>query len=216
MKVDDAIKRLSRILPIKSNLDALDTDSAQIYLAVVNTFYQAGRAPTVQELQARVADASERVAALAALDMLTLDQAGEVNGCYPFTMEPRVHQVEINGHHRHAMCALDALAPSAMFESSCVVNSECAVSQQPVRVLLQDKTVLNPGETGDLFFGINWAAASACGSCSESLCTEMLFLKGSRNARSWINEDVDNREIFTLAEAIEFASGFFKPMMQQG
>ena len=32
----------------------------------------------------------------------------------------------------------------------------------------------------------------------------------------WLNEDADNREIFTLPEAVEFATGFFKPMMQQG
>lgn len=215
MKVTNAIKRLTRILPIKSNLDALDADTAKVYQAVVNAFYEWGRAPTLQELQLEVTDAAERVGLLAAQDMLTVNQAGEVTGCYPFTMEPRVHQVDIHGHRLHAMCALDALAPSAMFECPSVVASECAVSQLPVRVELENQNVLNAEETSDVFFGINWAAASACGSCSESLCTEMLFLKGVENAQSWLNQDTGNREIFTLAEAIEFAAGFFKPMMQQ-
>ena len=58
-------------------------------------------------------------------------------------------------------------------------------------------------------------AASSCGSCADSLCTEMLFLKDTATAEEWLSGDAENRQIFTLPEAIEFATGFFKPMMQQ-
>ena len=110
MQVENAINRLGKILPIKHRLDALDAASASVYLAVVNGFYNQGRAPTLEELQAAEPNAEAIVAQLAGQDMLTLDETGQVKGCYPFTMEQRVHRININGHTVQAMCALDALS----------------------------------------------------------------------------------------------------------
>jgi len=216
MKVDAAVQRLARILPLKKQLDELSPAQAKIYLAVINSFYRNGRAALVSELNQVDANATAILAQLAEKDMLTLDHRAEVKGCYPFTMEPRVHRIELNGHRVHAMCAMDALAPAAMFDCRSVVTSECAVTAQPVRVELEGERIINTGQVSDLHFGINWAAANACGSCSESLCTEMLFLKDAATAEAWQEQDAENREIFTLAQAVQFAKGFFTPLMQQG
>jgi len=216
MKVDAAVQRLARILPLKKQLDELAPAQAAIYLAVLNSFYRNGRAVLLSELMLRHANAAAILAQLAEKDMLTLDQKGEVKGCYPFTMEQRVHRIELNGHRVHAMCAMDALAPAAMFDCRAVVTSECAVTAKPVRVELEGEHIVNSGQLPDLHFGINWAAASACGSCSESLCTEMLFLQNKETAEAWLEQDVDHREIFTLPQAVQFARGFFTPLMQQG
>ena len=54
---------------------------------------------------------------------------------------------------------------------------------------------------------------SAC--CANSLCTEMLFLRDGEVARQWQAKDAENREIFTLRVAVEFASRFFVPLMEQ-
>jgi hypothetical protein len=216
MKVTQAIERLSSILPIKARLDALPGPSARIYQAVVNGFYQQGRAPTLEELAQLESGAEAIVAGLAEQDMLTLDDDGQVKGCYPFTMEQRVHRIHINGHTVHAMCALDALAPSAMFECPSSIDSQCAVTNEPVHVELDNLSITNPEQVNGLHFGINWAAASSCCSCSDSLCTEMLFLKDEAIAKQWMEDDAENREIFGLVEAIEFSAGFFKPMMRQG
>ncbi len=216
MKVEKAIKRLKNILPIKSRLDEMDADSASIYLAMVNGFFELGRAPSINELGTTHSDARQIVAELGKQDMLTLDDNGEVTGCYPFTMEQRVHRIKINGNEVHAMCAMDALAPSSMFETSSEILSECAVTAEPVHIKLNNQTIQNKAQVAGVHFGINWQAASSCGSCADSLCTEMLFLKDTKTADKWLNEDADNREIFTLPEAVEFATGFFKPMMQQG
>jgi len=216
MKVGRAISRLNEILPIKNRLDALDKSSAAIYLAVVNGFFEQGRAPLLSELEGSNSDAGQIVADLGKQDLLTLDNQGEVKGCYPFTMEQRVHRILLNGHEVHAMCALDALAPSAMFECASEVLSECAVTAAPVRIKLNNQVVINSDEVSELHFGLNWQAASSCCSCADSLCTEMLFLLDTPIAQSWLDEDAENREIFTLSEAIEFSAGFFKPMMQQG
>lgn len=216
MKVEQAVQRLSKILPIKTILDALDKNAADIYLAVVNSFYEKGRAPTLAELKQVDAKAADIVKQLAKQDMLTLDGNGDVKGCYPFTMEAREHRIQINDVEVHAMCALDALAPSAMFETNSVVLSECAVTREPVRVELDNENIVNADEVSALHFGINWAAASSCGSCSDSLCTEMLFLINGDIANTWMQEDPENREVFNIQDSVAFSSGFFKPMMQQG
>ncbi len=216
MKVQNAVSRLQKILPIKEMLDAMEINSATIYLAVVNGFYEKGRAPTITELEEGNASARQLIAELGKQDMLTLDDQGEVKGCYPFTMEKRVHRILINGFEIHAMCAMDALAPSSMFETSSVIESECAVTTEPVRIELSDQTIVNKNEVADVHFGMNWMAASSCCSCADSMYTEMLFLKDKETDEKWLNDDAENREIFTLAEAVEFATGFFKPMMQQG
>jgi len=185
-----------------------------MYLSVVNQFFNKGRAPYLSELNGN--NSNESINLLASKDMLTLDENGEIKGCYPFTMEQRVHRIQINGHTVHAMCALDALAPSAMFECPSIVLSECAVTQKPINIVLDNQQVLNEEAVQQLHFGINWQAANSCSSCADSLCTEMLFLADNAVANQWLNEDLEGRETFTLKEAIQFSTGFFKPMMQQG
>ena len=216
MKVEKAIERLKSILPIKKQLDDMNIELATIYLAVVNGFFEKGYAAKISELESINSDARQLVAELGKQDMLTLDEDGEVKGCYPFTMENRVHRILINGQEIHAMCAMDALAPGSMFECASEVVSECEVTKAPVHIKLNNQTIVNKDEVAEVHFGMNWQAASSCGSCADNLCTEMLFLKDTDTAQAWLNGDTENREIFTLVEAIGFATGFFKPMMQQG
>ena len=42
----------------------------------------------------------------------------------------------------------------------------------------------------------------------------MVFIKGRTVAQDWLSIDAHNRQLFTLAEAIEFASAFFVPLLQ--
>jgi len=41
----------------------------------------------------------------------------------------------------------------------------------------------------------------------------MLFLRDGEIAQRWLEEDPDNREIFSLQEAVEFGNRFFAPLM---
>lgn len=216
MKVQNAIAKLSHILPLKARLDDLDQDRARIYFSILHGFYQLGRAPLLSELREEHINAQQRLSDLGGLDMLTLDDSGEIRGCYPFSMENRGHTMQLNGFKMHAMCALDALAPSAMFACSSTIESECAVSGEPVHIELNEQTVTNPDQAADIHVGINWMAADSCCSCSDSLCTEMLFLKDSETAQQWANQDSENREIYDLPQAIAFSAGFFVPQLKQG
>ena len=216
MKIENAISRLNKILPLKRHLDALPAETAQLYRAVLDGFYSIGRAPTLDELIRMNAAAAQELQTLAQQDLLMLDDMGEVFGCYPFTMDKRIHRIVLNGHQVHAMCALDALAPSAMFECASEVFSECAVTQAAVHIRLLNQAVENADKVEQLHFGINWQAASSCCSCADSLCTEMLFLIDRKTAQNWQQQDEQNREIFTLPQAVAFSAGFFKPLMEEG
>ena len=144
--------------------------------------------------------------------MVVFDSNDEPVGAYPFTMEQRDHKVPVNDHLVHSMCALDALAISPMFNVKTHIDSCCSVSGDSISIDQLDQTILNKETNKDLHFAINWnSAANNC--CATSLCTEMIFLKDEKIAGKWLLEDTENREIFTIDEAIDFASRFFKPLM---
>lgn len=204
-KVNNAIRHLSRILPLQSNLASLDKHASNVYRKILTTFFKDGKPPSDEP--------DNIIRLLADKDMITINSTCEITGAYPFIMEPRVHQVNINGYQLHAMCALDALAPGAMFKCQSRIDSQCAVTQQPLHIEIDNRTVMN-SEPKDIYIGINWQAACSTQSCSDSLCTEMLFLSSRNIAENWLKENSEQREIFTLAEAIEFSAGFFTPLTQ--
>lgn len=208
-KITTAIERLATILPLRQNLESLDAHTRKIHDTIRRCYITAGRAPTLAELNAVSPQAPAALRTLADKDIIVTDAEGEVTGAYPFSSEPRTSRIEINGHSVHAMCALDALAPSAMAHCKSRVVSRCAATQEEVIVELDDRKILNADETRDLFVGINWQAARSATSCATSLCTEMLFLKGEAVAHQWQAENPASREIFTLPEAVQFSAGFF-------
>jgi mercuric reductase len=111
------------------------------------------------------------------------------------------------------MCALDALAPATMAKCNSHVVSECAVTRQVIIVELDNQKILNAEDTHNIFVGINWQAARSATSCATSLCTEMIFLKGEEVAHRWQAGDTENREFFTLPEAVQFSAAFFLPLV---
>jgi mercuric reductase len=110
------------------------------------------------------------------------------------------------------MCALDALAISPMYNLETHIDSSCHVSGASISIDQLDQEVLNRAENTDIHFGINWnSAANNC--CATSLCNEMIFLKNIELAQSWLIEDSQNRELFALDEAIDFAAQYFTPLI---
>jgi hypothetical protein len=43
----------------------------------------------------------------------------------------------------------------------------------------------------------------------------MIFLKDKEIADTWLSEDLENREIFSIDDAIDFSSQFFKPLVDK-
>jgi hypothetical protein len=211
-RIKQAIDRLNSILPLTEKQKQLSPELAALYRNILHSYVERGRALDRDEMAEQVNDIDTAVATLKDYDMVVFDCRGQPTGAYPFTEEERDHRVMVNGRTVHCMCALDALAVSPMFNMPTHIESQCHVTGTPLSIDQHDQQVLNQEQNEDLYFGINWTAAgNSC--CATSLCTEMIFFKDGETALSWQTDDPGNREIFDLGEAIEFATGFFKPLV---
>ena len=211
-KVEKAVARLNKILPLAERQKKLNPEVADVYQKILHSYVELGRSLTKAEISQLIDNADEVIDILRENDMVVFDSKNEPVGVYPFTMEQREHKISINGHTVHSMCALDVLAISPMFNQQAHIDSRCSVSGEKISIDQLDQQIINREENKDLHFGINWnSAANNC--CATSLCTEMIFLKNKKIANDWLMEDKDNREIFGLDEAVTFASAFFKPLL---
>lgn len=213
-KIEHAVDHLNRILPLKAHQDALSMPLATLHRDILAAYVHIGRTLNRQEMAQRVDDVDEAVQILKQSDLVVFNEHGEPIGTYPFTMEPREHRLTVNGYQVHCMCALDALAVSPMFDVALEIKSTCRVSGEAITLKQKGFEILNANEVQDLFFGINWNAALSGSCCADTLCTEMIFLKGDAVARDWRDQDPQNKQIFTLNEAIEFAARFFMPLVR--
>jgi alkylmercury lyase len=211
-KVSTALKRLDSILPLLSGLKSLSADDAALYCKLLNSYVQQGRALTRKEVDELVGNAEQALDNIVGSKLIVLDAAGNPAGAYPFTSEVREHKVHINGVTAHCMCALDALAVSAMFNTPTVIDSQCRVTGEKIHIE-QNVTNFTKGPLGT-WFGINWGAAASDTVCAESLCMEMMFLANESVAGEWLAESPDTREIFDLPSAVDFAAGFFVPLAE--
>ena len=213
-KIKKAIDHLNKILPLKNNQQSMSPEMQTLHRDILYSYIDLGRSLTRNEIAQRVDDVDEAIKTLQQNDMVVFDDRGEPVGAYPFTMEKREHRISVNGHFVNSMCALDSLAISPMYGLELEINSVCHATGEPVVIKQKGLDVLNSSDVQDVYFAINWNAASANSCCADSLCTEMIFLKGELVANKWLDEDKEHRQIFTLSEAVEFAAGFFVPLLE--
>ena len=212
-KLEKALTHLNTILPLKQSQDKCEPEVKELHQQMLRSFVAQGRILTKAEMAQWVSDVPEAIHVLSKHDMVTFSENGEPVGAYPFTMMEREHKVRVNGHQVHAMCALDALAIGPMFEETTQITSQCRVTGEPVEIQMAGESILNRAEVGDIHVGIAWGAAEAGSSCADSLCLEMIFLRDAVTAQKWLADDSEDREIFTLPEAVQFASRFFVPLL---
>jgi mercuric reductase len=212
-KLEKALNRLKSILPLKKRQEDCSKQIKELHQQVLRSFVTRGRIFTREEMAQHVSNLGNAVNVLKSNDMVVFAEDGEPVGAYPLTMEAREHKVRVNGHQVYAMCALDALAVSPMFGMKTQISSRCRITGDSVCIQQSGNTIENLDEAGGTYFGIIWGAANADSCCADSLCMEMMFLRDSKTAQQWLENDPDNREAFTLQEAVEFASRFFVPLM---
>jgi hypothetical protein len=214
LKIENAVDQLKKILPLADRQENLSREIANVYQMILSSYVLQGRTLNKAEISEQVGDLDQVIKTLRMNDMVVFDANDEPVGAYPFTTEPRDYKVSINGHTVYAMCALDALAISPMFKLKTHIDSSCHVSGASISIDQLDQEVLNRVENAAIHFGINWnSAANNC--CATSLCSEMIFLKNKGIAQAWFIEDSQNREIFALDEAIDFASQYFTPLIDK-
>ena len=212
-KIEQALQRLNYILPLQENQNKCSTKAKELHQKLLYSFVEKGRILTRNEMAELVGNANEIVAELREKELVVFSEVEEVIGVYPFTMEKRQHKIKVNGFEVHAMCALDSLAVSPMFNLQTEITSVCEVTGENIKIQQLSGVLKNKDEIKKLYFGIIWSASNSDLSCANSLCLQMIFLKDKEIANSWLLKDAINREIFTLSDAVEFASDFFVPLM---
>jgi mercuric reductase len=207
---------LHGLLPLKERQQGLSQIEVKLHQALLRSFVAQGRPLAKGEISRSqgVADPDPLLDRLRACDLVVLDDRGEVAGAYPFTMERTPHRLQVNGNRVHAMCALDALAVSPMFDLDVQIYSRCAESQVPIRLRQRGMELLEMEPSEDLLLGIHWQEATTC--AAHSLCREMVFLKDLDAAMSWQKMAPEARELFGLQEAARIAAQFFVPLLQEG
>ena len=213
-KIKKAIDQLNGILPLKASQQSLSSEMQALHRDILYSYVELGRSLNRDEITQRIDNVGEAIKTLQQNDIVVFNGGGEPIGAYPFTMEKREHKIRVNGYLVHSMCALDSLAISPMYDVEVEIDSVCYVSGDRVVIRQKGFDVINAPDVQDVYFGINWNAVSASSCCADSLCTEMIFLKGESVANNWFDEDSKHRQIFTLGEAVEFASGFFTPLLE--
>ncbi len=208
-----AVSRLKEILPLEQRQSQLDGKLINLHQQLLGSFVDKGRILNRAEIARLVDDVDAAIEVLSENKLLVLSQHGEITGAYPFTMEPRGHEIRINYHLIHAMCALDALAAAPMFARSAEINSRCCISGEPVRIVQLASGEVESASRKDIYFAIDWGAFHETTSCAESLCLQMNYINGEQAARQWHDEDFERRELFTLSEAVAFSSQFFVPLI---
>ncbi len=213
-KIQKAVDHLNKILPLAERQKKLSPELANVYQMILKSYVELGRTLNKAEIAKQVGNINQAIDTLRSNDMVVFDSNDEPVGAYPFTMEQRDHKIRVNDHTIHSMCALDALAISPMFKVKTHIESKCHVTGDTISIDQLDQEVLNKNENEKLHFGISWnSAANNC--CATSLCTEMIFLKDKEIADTWQSEDLENREIFGIDEAIDFSSRFFRPLVNE-
>jgi len=212
-KLENALERLNRILPLRQRQDECDMETKVLYQQILRSFVSRGRMPNREEMSPHAGNLDAALKQLRDHGMVVFSADGDPVGAYPFTMEPREHKVRVNGYQVHAMCALDALAVSPMFGLKTQIDSRCRTTGDRVGIRQSGTTIENPEETGELHVGIAWGAADERAGPADSLCREMIFLRDGEVARRWHSDDFENKEIFTLPVAVEFARRHFVPLV---
>ena len=213
MDINAALERLNSLLPLKQRQDLLDPELRNLHRAILEGFCRDGQPLSREQIAAQLGTEAidSTLQQLAADDLIVLTPEQQLVGAYPFTAEERVHQVLVNGHTVHAMCALDALSVAPMFNTATRVDSRCHVSDAPIEVHMQGRELLS-ALPADPDVGIRWQGTSGC--AAQSLCMDMLFLRDRETAVAWQQEDIPNMSIFDLPAAVAFGAAFFTPLLR--
>ncbi len=169
MDVEEGVRRLQEILPLKARQSKLPERQKILHRAILGGF--AGNGAPLGAAACRVVLGGENVRRalthLAGEDLIVLAHDGAIQGAYPFTTAQTPHRVTLRGHTLNAMCALDALAVAPMFATEAVVDSVCDLTGTLLHVEQSGSEWVTARPTPSIHVGIQWGATE--GAAAHSL-----------------------------------------------
>ena len=212
-KVFNALHRLGCILPLAVNQQLCSDNIKLLHQAILYSFIKTGDVLQRDKMCSIVDDVDSALLFLKQKNLVVFDEHLQIVGAYPFTTEDREHKLKVNGFSLNAMCALDAISVSSMFQVKTVVSSFCRVTQSKIHIELDKGKLTNQQQAKDIHIAINWSAASGEACCADSLCLEMLFLIDFDTAQHWLTLNPNDSQVFTLDESLELAGLLFNPLV---
>ena len=212
--VDQSVRRLNQLLPLKSRQERHSQTLKDLHRAVIKSLVTCGRPPSRSEVAALVGEdqVDASLALLGGDDLIVLSRdRREILGAYPVTSEKTPHEVHVNGQLIHAMCSLDALSVGPMYDIPVEIYSRCRVTGTAV-CIKQDGARILEATPPTTRVGVRWQMPSG-DHAAHSMCMEMVFLKDDDSASNWHQGDLQNHSLFTLEQAAEIGARFFKPLL---
>jgi hypothetical protein len=189
-----------------------------VYRAVLRHFAANGKPPELADLEdearRHAITAEQALAALAAADVLGLDDQGRIRMVYPFSATPTPHIVAIAGGPRvHAMCAIDALGIPVMLRASAVISSADPLTGEPVTVTFAGPQIRWDPPTAVVFDG-----CSGCdGPAEQVACGYLNFFAGPATARQWASQHPEvTGNVLDQASAQALGASTFGSLLTDG
>jgi len=166
---------------------ALPAPLRQVHQRVLRHFASTGSSPSPQDLAAFAADAGvdpmAAVSALAADDLVAVDNEGRLRAAYPFSPTPTDHAVDLNGVRAYAMCAIDALGMPYMLGTNATIHSRDPQTGAPITVSVIDGAAVFQPDTAVVVY----AATGATGRSVDTCCSTINFFTDPTTAQAWIS-----------------------------
>lgn len=211
-KIKYAVQYLNKVLPLKERQEQLDSKIKKLHQSILLSFIERGSILSIKEMSEYVDSVEDAIEVLSEKDLVVFSDKGDPLGAYPFTMEERETKIQVNGFQINAMCALDALAVSLMYNVNTQISSSCRITGQSIYINQTGMNISNHDEADKVCVCIAWGAAEKEIKCADSLCMEMFFVIDHKIASSWCSDEPEQSEVFVIEDAMEFARQFFVPL----
>jgi hypothetical protein len=205
------------------------------YRAILLSFLTRGGSPPAEELAALAQQhgvaLEETLQQFALHDLVQRHPAtGEISAAYPFSGVPTVHRVRVEDVAGietypavHAMCALDALGIPLMLRRAAWVDSQDALTGEPLRVRVI------PTAVGSLRWSAIWEPVGTvvfarpmdhehpCGSAAAQTCcgVTQFFTTGAHAAAWSVSHSSTDGRTYTQVEALNYAATLFAGIMDR-
>ena len=135
-------------------------ETADVHPNILHSDVERGTGLNRSDIAQQLIDLDGSIEVLKGKDRVVFDCNDDPVGTNPFTMEQREHEVFVNDHKVHCLCALDALAVSPMFDRDTTIKSKCHGSGKSVDIHQHHHRIIDADGDQDVFFGISWKAAA--------------------------------------------------------
>ncbi len=170
-----------------------------------------GRIPTTEEIKKefRKKEVDLLLEKLDRLDVIHLENKTIV-AAYPFSGAETSHKVSLKGKKYravYAMCAIDALGISFMFDTDVSIESSCFYCGDRIEIDGRDGEIifLNPEST------VVWCDREYGDCAATSLCRNINFFYSEKHFLDWRKENLKRKgNLLNIGEALYLGKMFFE------